>query len=89
MFQIAHAGAAMVFVNGNAKHAEITEFPPKISGEFIGLVYFCRARRDFISGKACHLISQHIGGLAKVEIKPRKAVWNIGHAQPVAFHQFS
>ena len=79
MFQIAHAGAAIFFLNRDAKHAKIAEFAPESGGEIIALVYIRSTWRDFSRGEARYLISQHIGGFTQIEIEPRKAVRDNGH----------
>ena len=51
MLKITKPGAAVLFGNGHAQQAKITELAPQIVGEFVLLINLGRARCDFGLGK--------------------------------------
>ncbi len=68
MGNIAHAGAAIVFRRGDAKHAKLTQFTPQMHGKLIVAVGFSGQRRNAAFRKTAHRIAKGFDLLAKTEI---------------------
>ena len=69
MLEIAHAGAAILLLDGDAEQAEVAELAPEVHGEFVGAVDLGGARRDLGVGEFRHPLAQHVGGLAELEVE--------------------
>ena len=67
--EVAHARAAVGFVNGNTQQAHVTELFPQVVGEQVVMVDGFGAGGDFTGGKAVDLLAQHIQGLAEAEVE--------------------
>ena len=78
MLEIAHAGAAILLLDGDAEQAEVAELAPEVHGEFVRAVDLGRARRDLGAGEVGHALAQLVGGLAEVEVQDRIAVGDHG-----------
>ena len=74
MFEIAHAGAAILLGGGDAEQAERAHLAPEVGGKVVRLVDGGRARRDLLRGEAHRRVAQHVRRLAEVEIELRDAV---------------
>ncbi len=74
MLEIAHAGAAVFFLNGDPEHAEIAELAPQVGGERVVLIDRGGARCDLIGGEELDGGTQHVGGFAEVEVEAGQAV---------------
>ena len=79
MLEIAHAGAAVFLLDGDAEHAERAELAPEVGGEVVVAVDGGGARRDLVGGEGLDLVAQHVGGLAEVEVQAGQAVWQRRH----------
>ena len=82
VLQIAHAGAAILLLDGDAEHAEIAELAPQIHRERVVAIDPSRARRDLIGREGLDLSAQHVGGLAQIEIQSSDPVGNCRHSVP-------
>ena len=67
--EVAHAGAAVGFVNGNTQQTHVTELFPQVVGEQVVMVDGFGAGGDFTGGKAVDLLAQHVQGLAEAEVE--------------------
>jgi len=74
MLQIAHASAAVFFLDRDPEHAEIAELAPQVGRECIVLVDRGGTRRDLIGGESLDRGTQHVGGFAEVEVEAGQAV---------------
>ena len=74
MFQITHACAAVVFLDGNAEYAEIAKLAPQVHREGIVAIDRRRTWCDFNGGKVLHRAAQHVGRLPEVEVQSGKPV---------------
>ena len=74
MFQIAHAGAAVLLLDRDAEHAEIAELAPQIHRELVVAIDRRGERRDLVGGKTLHRAAQHVRCLAEVEVQAWKPV---------------
>ena len=68
MREIAHAGAAIVRVGGDAEQAELAEFLPELRRELVGLVDVGGERRDRLLRETLHHVAQRIDVLTQPEI---------------------
>jgi len=69
VFQIAHAGAAVGVLDGDAEQAQIAHLAPEVRWEGIVAVDSSGARRDLVGRECLHLAAQHVHGFAKVEVQ--------------------
>src|SRR5690554_2809620 len=67
--QVAHARTAVLFADGDAQQAHVTQFAPQVHGEFVGAVDFLGPGGDFIGGEAVDLFTQAVEGFAKAEVE--------------------
>ena len=67
--EIAHAGAAVLLLDGDAEQPERAELAPEIGGKIVGGIDLRRARRDLVGGEILHLAAQHLRGFAQIEIQ--------------------
>ena len=85
VFEVAHAGAAVFLLHGDAEHAEIAELAPEVGRELVVAVDRGGARRDLLGGEGLHGAAQHVGGFAQVEIQTRETVWKRCHPNSYCF----
>src|SRR5713101_7716306 len=74
MREVAHAGAAICLLDGDAVETKRAHFRPQLDRETIGPVDLGGERRDTIFGKAAHRRAQHVDLRTEIEIeggKPR------------------
>src|SRR4051794_22129812 len=69
MLEIAEAGAAILFLDGNAVQAERADFWPEVPWKLVALVDFGRARRDLLARKGKHGLADGIRGFTEIEIE--------------------
>ncbi|MNE51702.1 hypothetical protein D3C80_1463410 [compost metagenome] len=69
--QVAQAGAAVFFADGDAEQAHITELAPHVGGEQVVLVDLRGAGCQLGSHKGLHLVAQHVDGFAQGEVQGR------------------
>ena len=69
VLEIAEPGAAPFLLDRDAVHAELAQLGPQVAWEGVAAVDLVGARRNLVGGKAAHAVAQHVGGLAKAEIK--------------------
>ena len=72
MRQIAHAGAAVFFLDGDPVQAECPHFRPQLDREAVGPVDLGGERGDAVLGKAAHRRPQHVDLGAEVKVERRK-----------------
>ncbi len=82
MGNIAHAGAAIVFRRGDAKHAKLTQFTPQMHGKLIVAVGFSGQRRNAAFRKTAHRIAKGFDLLAKTEIHAPPILARCKHTRP-------
>ncbi len=75
MLQIPHRRPAILLPDGNPEHPELPELRPQGRGEQVVPIDGGRLRRNLRSRKGPHLITQHVGGLAEVEIESGRHGW--------------
>jgi len=64
--QVAHVGAAVVLVHGDAQHAQVAHLVPQVHGELVVAVDLGGARRDLGLGKVAHRVAQGVDIGARV-----------------------
>jgi hypothetical protein len=69
MLQVAHAGAAELLLDGDAKQAEIAELAPQIGGEIVIPIDVGGTRGDLGVRERPHAFPQRLGRLAQVEVQ--------------------
>ena len=84
MFQIPHACPAVLRCDRHAQKADGAELQPEIRGEIVVPVDRGGPWGDFIRGKRLHLVAQHRGGFAKVEIQTAHLVGHLNRSIGVA-----
>src|SRR5207237_10814140 len=67
--EVAHHGAAVVFLDRDAQEAELAELGPQIARKLVRAVDLGGARRDFLPGEVLHRFAQHGKGLAVIEVE--------------------
>ena len=67
--QVAHVGAAVFFVSGNAQQAQIAHFFPQRQGELIAAVDFGGQGGNFFLGKGTGRITERIDSFAQMKIE--------------------
>ena len=67
--QVAHVGAAVLFGNGHAQHAQLAELLPQVHRELVGTVGFGSTGGDFSLGEGVDGIAQCIDVFAKLEVE--------------------
>jgi hypothetical protein len=78
VLEVAHAGAAVLLLHGDAEDAELAELAPEVGGELVARVDLGRARRDLGGGETRDLGAQGVGGLTEAEVEALEAV---GHGR--------
>ena len=58
MGQVAHLGAAVFLVDGDAEHAQVAHLAPQVHRELVAAVDFGGARGDFDGGELLHRFAQ-------------------------------
>jgi len=58
--EVAQAGAAVFFLDGDAVQAERAHLRPQVAREGVGLVDLVGARRDLVVGKAPRRVAKHV-----------------------------
>ena len=74
MREIAHVGAAVFLLDGDAKQPETGELAPQVHREFVVVVDPGRARGDFPGSEVLHGVAQHVDVFAEAEIERRVAL---------------
>jgi hypothetical protein len=74
MLKVAHAGAAIVRLHGDAQHTQIAELAPQLHRERVVSIDRRGARRDLVGGERLDAAAQHVGRFAEVEVQARKPV---------------
>ncbi|MNZ67304.1 hypothetical protein D3C78_855480 [compost metagenome] len=69
MGQVAQAGTAVFFADGDAEQAHVAEFAPHVGGEQVVLVDLRRARCQLCRNEGLHLVAQHVDGFAEGEVQ--------------------
>ncbi len=69
LFDKAHAGAAIIFRDGDAEQTELAQLRPEVSREIVLAVDGLRSGRDMVRRKSVHGLAQHVCGLAKRKIQ--------------------
>ncbi len=72
MREVAHAGAAIFLLDGDAVQAERAHFGPQLDREAVGPVDLGGERRDTVLGKVAHRRAQHVDFGTEVEVEGRK-----------------
>src|SRR5215831_11756413 len=73
MREVAHAGAAILLLDGDAEEPERTHLRPQLDREAVGPVDLGGERRDMVLGKAAHRRSQHVDLRAEVKVEGWKS----------------
>ena len=81
--EIAHAGAAVFLLDGDAEQAERAQLGPQVGGEVVVAVDGGGARRDLGGGEGRAPVAQHVRGLAEAEVEAGQAVGQGGHGRAV------
>src|SRR5690606_35278629 len=82
MGKIAHAGATIFFRRGDAEHAELTQFTPKMHGKCVVAVGFSGQRRNAAFRETAHRITKGFDLLAKTEIHAPPILAQSKHTRP-------
>ena len=69
MRQIAHVGAAVLFLDRHAEQAHVAELAPHVHWEFVVAVDLRGARRQLGLGELVHRVAQHVEGFAEAEVE--------------------
>src|SRR5216683_4266673 len=69
MRQIAHAGAAICLLDGDAVETQRAHLRPQLDRETVGPVDLGSERRDAIFGKAAHRRAQHVDLRTEIKIE--------------------
>jgi hypothetical protein len=67
MLEVAHAEAAVLFLDRDAVQAQLAHLGPQVAGECVGLVDLGGARRQPVGGPAGGGLADHVGVLAEAE----------------------
>jgi len=79
MGQVAHAGAAELFLDGDAQQPQVAELAPQIAGEVVVAVDGFGAGSDLLPGKALDRVAELIDIRAEIEVE---AFEYSGHGSP-------
>src|SRR5471030_88658 len=77
--EIAHAGAAVFFADGDAEQADGAELAPQVGGELVCAVDLGGAWRNLARGKIAHRVAQHVDVYAEVEWQGRNVEHRFTH----------
>ncbi len=66
--EIAHRGAAVLLVDGDAEQAEIAHLAPQVMRKLVGAVDLGCTRRDLVGGELPHRRTQHVDRVAVMEV---------------------
>ncbi len=69
--EIAHAGAAVVFLDRDAEQPELAQLAPQVHGEGVVVVDCAGARGDLDGSEVAHGFAQHVDGFAQPEVEGR------------------
>src|SRR4051812_29681121 len=78
MLEIAEAGAAVFFFNGDAQQPELAHLRPQLARELIAAVDLVGARRDLVLRKFARGLAQHVDLFAEAEIETAPGVGDHG-----------
>jgi hypothetical protein len=77
VLEVAHAGAAVLVLDGDAEQAHVAELAPQVGRELVVDVDRRGTRRDLVAGESVHRIAKHVGGLAEVEVQRREVTHRV------------